>query len=36
VFVAGQEIGGTGARTLYLSVSDGRMEVHHGQTYKEL
>ena len=36
VFVAGQEIGGTGARTLYLSVSDGRMEVHNGQTYKEL
>jgi chemotaxis protein CheD len=36
VFVSGQEIGGTGARTLYLSVSDGRMEVHNGQTYKEL
>jgi chemotaxis protein CheD len=36
VFVSGQEIGGTGARTLYLSVADGRMEVHNGQTYKEL
>ena len=36
VFVSKQEIGGTGARTLYLSVADGRMEVHNGQTYKEL
>ena len=36
VFVSTQEIGGTGARTLYLSVADGRMEVHNGQTYKEL
>jgi len=36
VFVSGQEIGGSGARTLYLSVADGRMEVHNGQTYKEL
>ena len=36
VFVSGQEIGGSGARTLYLSVMDGRMEVHNGQTYKEL
>jgi len=36
VFVSGQEIGGTDARTLYLSVADGRMEVHNGQTYKEL
>ena len=36
VFVSGQEIGGSGARTLHLSVADGRMEVHNGQTYKEL
>jgi chemotaxis protein CheD len=36
VFVSTQEIGGTAARTLYLSVADGRMEVHNGQTYKEL
>ena len=36
VFVAGQEIGGNDARTLYLSVADGKMEVHNGQTYKEL
>ena len=36
VFVSGQEIGGSGARTLYLSVADGRMEVHNGQAYKEL
>lgn len=36
VFVSGQEIGGSDARTLYLSVADGRIEVHNGQTYKEL
>jgi chemotaxis receptor (MCP) glutamine deamidase CheD len=36
VFVSGQETGGTDARTLYLSVADGRIEVHNGQTYKEL
>ena len=36
VFISAQEVGGSGARTLYLSVSNGRMEVHNGQTYKEL
>jgi chemotaxis protein CheD len=36
VFVSGQETGGTDARTLYLAVADGRLEVHNGQTYKEL
>ncbi len=36
VFVSRQEIGGSDARTLYLYVADGRMEVHNGQTYKEL
>jgi chemotaxis protein CheD len=36
VFVSGQEIGGTGARTLYLSVADGRLQIVNGQTYKEL
>jgi chemotaxis protein CheD len=36
VFVSGQEVGGNDARTLYLSVADGKMEVHNGQTYKEL
>jgi len=36
VFVSGQEIGGTGARTLYLSVAAGRLKINNGQTYKEL
>ena len=36
VFVSGQEVGGTDARTLYLSVANGKMEVYNGQTYKEL
>jgi chemotaxis protein CheD len=36
VFVAGLEVGGTGARTLHLSVSNGRLEVFNGQSYKEL
>ncbi len=35
VFVAGLDVGGTGARTLYLSVSNGRLEVFNGQSYKE-
>jgi chemotaxis protein CheD len=36
VFVAGMEVGGTGARTLHLSVSNGRLEIFNGQSYKEL
>ena len=36
VFVSGQEIGGTGARTLHLSVADGRLLIVNGQTNKEL
>jgi chemotaxis protein CheD len=36
VFVSKQEIGGTGARTLHLSVADGRLHIVNGQTYKEL
>jgi chemotaxis protein CheD len=36
VFVAGLEVGGTGARTLHLSVSNGRLEVFNGHSYKEL
>jgi chemotaxis protein CheD len=36
VFVASQEIGGSGARTLHLSVADGRLQIFNGQTFKEL
>ena len=36
VFVTGIEVGGTGARTVHLSVSNGRLEVFNGQSYKEL
>jgi chemotaxis receptor (MCP) glutamine deamidase CheD len=36
VFVSRQEIGGTGARTLHLSVADGRLQIVNGHTYKEL
>jgi len=36
VFVSGQEIGGTGARTIHMSVGDGRLQIFNGQSYKEL
>jgi len=36
VFVSGQDTGGTGARTLHLSVANGRLEIFNSQTYKEL
>ena len=36
VFVSGLEVGGTGARTLHLSVTSGKVEVFNGQSYKEL
>ncbi len=36
VFVSGQEVGGTGARTVHLSVADGRLQIFNGPTYKEL
>jgi chemotaxis protein CheD len=36
VFVSSQEIGGSGARTLHLSVADGRLQIFNGQTFKEL
>jgi chemotaxis protein CheD len=36
VFVSGQDIGGTGARTIHLSVGDGRLQVLNGQSYREL
>jgi chemotaxis protein CheD len=36
VFVAGAEVGGTSARTLHLTVADGRLDVFNAQRYKEL
>jgi chemotaxis protein CheD len=36
VFVSGQDIGGTGARTIHLSVGDGRLQIFNGQSYREL
>jgi chemotaxis protein CheD len=36
VFVAAQEVGGTGARTLHLSVADGRLQIFNGLAFKEL
>jgi chemotaxis protein CheD len=36
VFVSGLEVGGTDARTLHLSVSNGRLEIFNGHSYKEL
>jgi chemotaxis protein CheD len=36
LFVSKQEVGGTGARTVHLSVADGRLQIFNGQTYKEL
>lgn len=36
VFVAAEDIGGTSARTLHLSVADGRLQILCGQAYMEL
>ena len=36
VFVAAEDIGGTDARTLHLSVADGRLQIYSGPAYKEL
>jgi chemotaxis protein CheD len=36
VFVSGQDIGGTGARTIHLSVGDGRLQIFNGESYREL
>jgi chemotaxis protein CheD len=36
VFVAAEDVGGTEARTLHLSVADGRLQIFSGQAYKEL
>jgi chemotaxis protein CheD len=36
VFVAAQDVGGTDARTVHMAVTDGRLQVFSGRTYKEL
>ena len=36
VFVAAEDVGGTDARTVHMSVSDGRLEVLSGRSHKEL
>ena len=36
VFVTGEDIGGTDARTLHLSVRDGRLQIFNGHAFKEL
>jgi len=36
VFVAAEDVGGTDARTVHMSVSTGRLQVFSGRSYKEL
>ena len=36
VFVSAEDVGGTNARTIHLSVGDGRLQIFSGQAYKEL
>ena len=36
VFVAAEDVGGTDARTVHLSVADGRLQIFSGPAYKEL
>jgi chemotaxis protein CheD len=36
VFVAAEDVGGTDARTVHLSVGSGRVQVFSGRSYKEL
>jgi chemotaxis protein CheD len=36
VFVAAEDVGGTDARTVHLSVGTGRLQVFSGRSYKEL
>ena len=36
VFVSALEVGGTSARTLHLSVADGRLRIFDGERFKEL
>ena len=36
VFVSAEDVGGTEARTVHMSVADGRLQVFSGRTFKEL
>lgn len=36
VFVTAEDVGGTDARTVHMSVADGRLQVFSGRTFKEL
>ena len=36
VFVSAEDVGGTEARTVHMSVADGRLHVYSGRTHKEL
>lgn len=36
VFVTAEDVGGTEARTVHMSVADGRLQVFSGRTFKEL
>ena len=36
VFVSAEDVGGTDARTVHMSVGDGRLQVFSGRTYKEV
>ena len=36
VFVAAEEVGGTDARTVHLSVADGRLQVCRGRTFQDI
>jgi chemotaxis protein CheD len=36
VFLADEDVGGTHARTIHLSVETGRLQIFSGQIYKEL
>jgi len=36
VFVTAEDVGGTGARTVHLSVGNGRLQVFSGRSHKEL
>jgi chemotaxis protein CheD len=36
IFLAGEDVGGTHARTIHLSVETGRLQIFSGQIYKEL
>jgi chemotaxis receptor (MCP) glutamine deamidase CheD len=36
VFIAAEDVGGTDARTVHMSVDDGRLQVMTGRSRKEL